>query len=766
MIQASIAAFLGVYISVFHAPRMDLFWSLLLLPLVWLILKHKNYFRMVFIALFFFIWTQSAVQLQLESRYKVPQKSTVTLLLEITQLPMNKAKSVSFIAKPLSIVKSDSEFDFLTLNKIKVNWYQATSQLKGGQIWRMTIRMQPPHGYQNDGGFDYERWMFVEGISATAYVVNRDLPVLIGESSNAVLKIRAWLSEKIIHHAQGLTYLSLFQTLSMGDKTLLPPVLKQLFVNTGTAHLLVISGLHVGLFSLMFYFLASRLWLVMSHRLNIALNQRDFAVIWAWSAALVYAALAGFSLPTLRALIMLSVLYVALLRRHKISFLNVFSVAVILVLLWQPLALLSFSFWLSFLAVLLIVFSQYGLKNLSKFQSILVLQLLFSILFIPLNAIVFNQLIISSFFANLVLIPVMSFIVIPINLLAAFLASIDWFAVSFLYQFLDSLLSVLITYLNFLQDVFGEPIALSYKNMGLMLVSAAGAMALFSFWRLKLRLPALFIIVMPWFYWQSSIEKGALLAHFFDVGMGTSVLIQTQNHTLLFDVGPGNKSTYQPAKWVILPYLQRHGIDWIDEVILSHSDQDHYGGIWPLADKGILPKTVLSGSQIKIKALLPQGYNVQDCHQTKPWRWDGVEFKFLALKSKEVVSDNNHSCVLKVTSKYGSVLLLSDVEVQRENELVMQYKNNLAADVMLVPHHGSKTSSSLALLDAVQPIYAVVTAGFLNHWGFPKHDVMKRYDKQSIRWFDTAVDGSVVFNIDAKGINVIEFRRQNIKFWY
>ncbi len=766
MIQASLAAFLGSYFSVFHAPRMDLFWCSFLPLLIIFIFYNKNIIRAAYIGVFFFIWTQAAVQFQLDARYQLQKKATVVLELEITQLPSNKSNSVSFLAKPLKIIDSDVDFDILKLKNIKINWYRTTQHLKGGQIWRMKIRLQPPHGYQNEGGFDYERWMFVEGISATAYVLSKYPPKLIAESSNYVLKVRSWLSDKIKDNASSFEFIALFQTLSIGDKTLLKPDLKKLFVDTGTAHLLVISGLHVGLLSLLFYFLASRLWLVLNRQFKTRLNQRDFAVIWAWSSALVYAALAGFSLPTLRALIMLSLLYFAFIRRQKNSFLNVFCAALILVLLLQPLSLLSFSFWLSFLAILLIVISQYVLGSYSKIKSILLLQLSFSLLFIPLNAIVFNQLIVSSFFANLVLIPVMSFVVIPFNLLATALSSLDWAGVTFLYQLLDFLIRQLVNYLLFLNVVFGDAIALSDKQVWLMLMSSIGIMLLLFLPNLRIKLPSLLLMLLPWFYWDEELSKNEFLVHFFDVGMGTSVLIKTQHHSLLYDLGPGNESSYQPAKWVMQPYLAANGMRSVDMAIVSHSDQDHYGGIWPLTAERITERYFLTGSKIKMKALLKQQFDFIDCHHYQPWVWDGVKFEFLPIISEDIVSDNNRSCVLKVKSANGSVLLVGDIEKEREAELVENYSQKLKADILLVPHHGSRTSSTKAFLQSVSPLFAVTTTGYLNHWGFPKHEVMDRYEALNVTLFNTAIDGAVIFNVTKEGTTVSNFRNIKKALWH
>lgn len=767
MIKASIAVFLVSYFSLFHAPRIDLFWCSFLPILLFLILVHKQTLRLIYVVIFFYIWTQGAVQWQLESRYHLPHKADVVLDLELIELPQSKVNSVSFIAKPLRINKSNTEFDFLKLNKIKVNWYRTEQVLKAGQVWRMKLRVQAPHGYQNEGGFDYERWMFVEGISATAYVLNSYKPELLNESSLSVLKVRSWLSNKIQRMASEFKYLALFQTLSIGNKSLLDEDLKQLFIDTGTAHLLVISGLHIGLLSLLFYFLASRLWLLVNGFIKININQRDFSVILAWLAAFVYSALAGFSLPTLRALIMLSVIYASFLTRQNSQFLNTLGTALILVLLLQPLALLSYSFWLSFLAILLIVLAQYGLTHLSKFKAIILLQLLFSFFFIPLNAVVFQQFIGSSFLANLVLIPVMSFIVIPLNLIATALASFEWQGSTYLYQFLDNVIEYLVGYLKFLNEYLGGATSLSEKNNWLMVLSALGALGLIFLPKRSTRLVAIFIMVIPWFYWPKPLNKHEFSVVFFDVGMGTSVFIKTKNHSLLYDFGPGNQTSYQPAKWVIKPYLKAKGINSIDVAIVSHSDQDHYGGVWSLSDTSLLEDSrFYVGTLNKIQSILSKQLTFEDCHQSTPWTWDGVHFKFLPVISNTIKSDNNLSCVLSISSSHGTALLVGDVEKEREAELISTYKKDLKADVMLVPHHGSRTSSSHPFLKAVNPNFAVVTTGYLNHWGFPKQDIMTRYEQRGIQWFDTGVDGEVKFTFNNEGVSVISWREINSALWY
>ncbi|MBL7002779.1 MAG: DNA internalization-related competence protein ComEC/Rec2 [Gammaproteobacteria bacterium] len=769
MIQASVAAFLATYISLFQTIGYG-FFTLFLIPVILILFVYLKQFRVFLVVfIFFYVWSQQAIQIQQAQQYDINKKATVTLLLEISDLPQYKTNSISFLAKPIKVINAaNNDFDFMRLKKIKLNWYNTDTALYAGQTWQMTVRIQPPHGYQNGAGFDYERWMFVNQISATGYVVAKTPPVLKkAYTKDFVLIIRSWLLQKVRLYSHHLDNSPLFQALSLADKSELSAELKDLFVDTGTAHLLVISGLHVGLFSLLFYFLAARFWMFYSNYRAVSLNRHDFAVIWAWLAALIYATLAGFSIPTLRALIMLSVVYLLLLRRQKISFLQVFCSAIVVVLLIQPLSLLSYSFWLSFLAILLIIISQFRLKKLSKLQSILVLQLLFSVLFIPLNAVVFDQIIISSFFANLVLIPVMGFVVIPLNLLSTFLAAVDWPYVSYLYEFLDSTLSLLIDYLKLLKDIFGSSHSVRNYPIWLMLISFFGLSLLVFFPRRKIVVTAFFISFIPWFFMPKGLMPNEVEIQFFDIGSGTSVLIQTANHSLLYDLGPGNNKGYQPAAWVIKPFIQSVGIKAFDKIVISHSDQDHYGGYWGLKEHGLIKNKVILGGNInKLKTVLKPKEAVLNCHQYPAWYWDKVYFEFVPLEPNKYLKDNNQSCVLRISNSSFRVLLAGDIEAKREQGLVDNYSEYLKADVLLAPHHGSNTSSTRSFLKAVDPSLAIITTGFLNKWGFPKENIIKRYQQLGINTLNTAVVGGIKVKLDNKEVLTSPHRDSKREIWY
>lgn len=766
MLVASVFVFVASFISVFYPLDLPelVYYSL---P-VWfglIFFKHKI-LRLVALFLFVFFWTHWFIHQQQRSQLDLSQKTTITLQLEIIELPHYKTNSISFIAKPIKIIKAPETFDWLRLNRIKLSWYYPIYTLKAGQIWQMQVKIQPPHGYQNGAGFDYERWLFANRISATGYVVDNASLKLQGVASHHfILLIRSWLLEKITHYSDTFSSSGLFRALALGDRSALDPELKKQFSMTGTAHLLVISGLHVGLLSGFFFVFARIYWKLLNRYHKTTLNQQDFAIIWAWLAALIYAGLAGFSLPTLRALIMLSVLYIALLKRMNISFLNVFSVALIVVLIVQPLSMLSYSFWLSFIAVFIIVLSQYVLNTQSKIKSLLILQFFFSALFIPLNAVVFKQVMVTSFFANLLLIPVMSFVLIPLNLLVTGLAALDWSGVTALYQMLDTLMSYLQHYLQFLTQVFGESIPLKQYSAWSMLLSFIGLSLLLLVAKKPIIVPTLVIMFIPWLDAPKGLQQTQVEVVFFDVGMGTAVLINTQNHHLLYDLGPGNNKRYQPAKWVIAPYLQAKSIRHVDKIVLSHSDQDHYGGFWALKQY-IKPEVqLLSGTPKNMQALLGDQYHFSNCNAYHDWVWDGVRFQFLAA-DEGLKSDNNRSCVLKISTPQQSVLLTADIEEEREQALIQSYAEELQATVLLVPHHGSETSSSNEFIASVNPQLAIVTAGYLNHWGFPRMSRIERYENRGVKWLNTASVGLISIIFKDNDLQLNTFRRQHQENWY
>lgn len=770
MLLICLSAFLGTYFSLFVLPQLDYFWFYLWPLLIWAIFFTQSKIRLVWVFLLFYLWSQWIVVLQKESEFDLNQKTRITIQANIIEIPKYKNQSVSLVVHPVKILKKEVNFDFTKLRKIKLNWYQPTKKPKAGELWEFTLRIQPPHGFQNGVGFDYERWLFSQGISATGYVVNQHAKLLSQSSYFLLLKTRSEISNQIKTYTQNSNFTGLYQALAIADKSNLSKSINDIFISTGTAHLLVISGLHIGLLAAWIYFLARWVWWAINKFKVTALNQVDFSTLAAVIGALIYAALAGFSLPTVRALTMLLVVSFMVLKRINISFFSVFSWALLIILITQPLSLISNSFWLSFLAVLIILLSQFGIKNKSKFAALIYLQLLFSILFIPLNAFLFNQFIPASFFANLIAIPVLALFIIPLNLVASLMASLDLSWVSYLYLFLDLILNGLVLYLDSLAQVINSEKVSQQHHLILMLISALGLITFIFIPKASLKIPALVISILPWFYNQG-IDEGSIEATFFDVGQGTSVLIRTKDKNLIYDLGPGNNDLYQPSKWVIKPYLEAKGIDQLDRVIISHTDQDHYGGYWGIKNiKGIKDSIIYTSDEVKTIKLLGEVVKVKSCNTVDPWVWNQVKFEFFPSKDlnefNSTVSDNNKSCVLKISNQFGSILLTGDIEQEREAQLLQLYGDRLKSTVMLVPHHGSQTSSSLNFIKKVNADYVIVTSGYLNRWSFPKQKVIQRHLLLGSKIFNTATQGAILVNIEADKTSIKSYRQIQNELWY
>jgi len=513
----------------------------------------------------------------------------------------------------------------------------------------------------------------------------------------------------------------------------------------------------------LFYFLGRRLWSLWFYRQGF--NRLEFSASMAIAAAILYAALAGFSIPTVRALVMLGVVFVALLLRRGINLLNSIAAAVVIILLIDPLAIASSSFWLSVSALLVIALAQFLLTAQSHWlKQLIVMQLLFSLLFIPISLLIFGQASPAGFFANIIAIPLLSLVILPVVLFVTLLAIFDAPGTISLFGVIDWVTGLLMDYLsaiiNFGPDVYRS----SQAPILLILFSAIGLLTLLLPLNNAIRKPALILLLLPLFWRAEKIDQGGYRLTVLDVGMGTSILLETRNHSLIYDFGPGNDSGFSAGDWVLKPYMQYRGIDKADLLIASHVDQDHSGGFISFVDDLDYAR-LLSGTPRALAARFKLKETVRSCHDFPPWVWDGVGFEFLSVGSTDTESStNNRSCVLLIKSRYRS-LLSGDIEADQENRLLSQMPEKLVADVLLVPHHGSLTSSTEAFVKQVLPQIAVFTLGRDNRWGFPKTEVVERYEKQGSRIYRSDQHGAITFTIDSDGLNVESFRQKNKRLW-
>jgi competence protein ComEC len=334
------------------------------------------------------------------------------------------------------------------------------------------------------------------------------------------------------------------------------------------------------------------------------------------------------------------------------------------------------------------------------------------------------------------------------------------------YRLLDQLADALMAYLQFIQDVGLQAVDFSpHSNwqpaMGLLLlVLLLLPRPLMPMRVWLLLLPG--ILLWP----RDNTNNTPLQVAVLDVGMGNAVVVQTRHHSLIYDFGPGNRSGFSLGRWAVEPYLREQGIDEIDRIVISHADQDHAGGLHALSNKySRVP--VLCGTPSQLRKRFAPLRSISDCHRVTPWWWDGVEFRFLPLPPGMPDNDNNRSCVLRISVGDERLLLTGDIEASREQQLLEQQQPAaLRAEILLAPHHGSRTSSSTAFIDAVRPEHVIFSVGHLNRWSFPQREVLERYQSAAVRIHRTDRDGAIQISCDEDDCRVEQFRRRYPRIWY
>jgi len=674
--------------------------------------------------------------------------------------------------------------------KIRLSWYYGR-QVNAGERWQLLLRLKPPHGFMNPGGFDYEAWLFQHGIQATGYVRKSKLNRREAVAADSVNSLRQSLSRRIDALArrssadEGHAF-SLVKALAVGDKYSISGLQWRVLANTGTSHLMAISGLHIGLASMFAYVLIRRLVpaFVMKH-----MPAQHVALLGGLLVASLYALLAGLSIPTQRAIIMLFVLSLMLLTRRNHRPLDALGFALFVVLLIDPVAVLSAGFWFSFSAVAVIFISistaqkQVGpgelmwLRAKAVLMQWLRLQLLISLFLLPLSLFMFQQVSLISPVANLLLIPYVSFLVVPVVLLAV-VASFLWLPLS------DMFFTLAANLLDFIWPLLSSLAALPYAlwvrgDVGIIELLAATAALLLLFYIRSIRqrfdrpvtvyvlgLLVCLLFAPLWMTDKTNLAEGDFQLTVLDVGQGSAAVIQTRDHVMVFDSGAKFSDRLNAGSGVVIPFLRTQGISVLDRLIISHGDADHIGGAQAILDE--YPEVFLIGQDIEP---LHAGHR-QPCEAGLKWHWDGVDFVFLS-PDEEIISlsrkgrRNNHSCVLQVRSKSGSVLLTGDIEKDIEQWLLEKYGSQLASDVLIVPHHGSNTSSSTAFIRVVDPEISLISVGYKNRYRLPSRRVTARYETQQRDFLQTDSSGAIILRLSQEsGLGIVKYREQAARYWH
>ncbi|HEY9379912.1 MAG TPA: DNA internalization-related competence protein ComEC/Rec2, partial [Burkholderiales bacterium] len=532
----------------------------------------------------------------------------------------------------------------------------------------------------------------------------------------------------------------------------------QLYIRTGVGHLMSISGLHVTMVAGLFAWLVHLLWR-RSTRLMIALPARKAAALGGAVAALAYCLLAGFAVPAQRTLYMLSVVALAIWLDRMQSSSRVLCLALFVVVLLDPWAVMAPGFWLSFGAVALMLYvgvlrsETHWLTRWARVQWAISLGLA------PLLLVLFQQVSLVAPLANAVAIPIVSLVVTPLALLAAVTPG-PWLA-----QAAHAVLALLMNVLELFDRLPAAVWEQHAPPAWTLLPALLGVV-----WMLAPRgVPARFlgiVLLLPMYaIAPSRPAAGAVWLDMLDVGQGLAVVVRTSDHTLLYDAGPSWSVEADAGNRVVAPYLRAEGIRMLDALVVTHQDNDHAGGAASVLRTTEVP--LLWSSLDATHPLLQSVPARLPCRAGVAWEWDGVRFEMLhphmSAYAKRTRA-NSRSCVLRIASAHGVALLTGDIEAIDENALLAD-KSALAADVLLAPHHGSKTSSTAAFLDAVHARHVLIATGYRNRFGHPHAEVLKRYEASGANILRTDLDGAISVRLDSSGVVARGYRAEAPRYW-
>lgn len=626
-----------------------------------------------------------------------------------------------------------------------------------GERWRFTARLKRAHGLANPGGFDAELWLFEQGLRASGVVraAERLQASPWWEIDAARQRLRNAIRERVADPGMA----GVLAALSLGDQNAIAHADWALFRDTAVAHLLSVSGMHVTLFAWLAAALVAPLWR-RSRWLCLRVPAPTAARWVGVGAALGYALFSGWGVPAQRTVLMLAAVAGLQACRLRWPWPLVLLAAGVVVTAVDPWALMQPGFWLSFGAVglLLAAGGEPAEGAWARCKAALRTQAIATVGLAPLSLICFAQLSLVGLLANLLAIPLISFVITPLALLGG-LAPPLWALAAGLTQLLMGWLKLLS---GLPGAVWWVPAAPAWAQ-GLALLGAA-LMVMRLPWRLRLAGLAMTLPLL----WPAVPRPPAgefeLLAA--DIGQGNAVLVRTQGHVLLFDAGPVYAPGSDAGERVLLPLLRALGINRLDQLMLSHRDSDHVGGAAALLQA--LAVAELRSSLEPGHPLLRAGPATARCEAGQGWTWDGVRFDLLhplPAHYEGGLRPNDLSCVLRITAATGRrALLAGDLEAEQERRLV-QREADLRSDVLLVPHHGSKTSSSAELLAATRPALALVQAGYRSRFGHPAPSVLARYQAAGIAVVASPACGAWRWQSDAQPAAGVCERERRRRYW-
>ncbi len=644
--------------------------------------------------------------------------------------------------------------------RLSLSWYRGSPfedpeaaplvEIHPGERWLFTVRLRRPHGNVNPHGFDYEAYLLERGIGATGYVRNAERVGFRGNILDYIEKARESVRDRFSAVLGATPAAGILAALAVGDQRAIATEEWTLFNRTGVTHLMSISGLHVTLVSGLFAALVGFFW--RRSMLALRLPARKAAALAAIAASLAYTLLAGFGVPAQRTFYMITVVAIALWSGGIASPARTLALALAAVVIADPWAPLAPGFWLSFGAVALIFFVAVRGKENPLLQWGRV-QWAITIGLAPAALLLFGQISIAGPLANAVAIPVVSVVVTPMALVAAVLP------VDFLLHAAAWLVEWLLQFLEWCAALPGALWQQHTPEPWTVVLALGGVAWMLAPRGVPHRLAGAALMAPAFALAPPAPAAGEAWISTLDVGQGLAVLVRTANRALLYDAGPAFGTADTGAR-IVVPALRAAGLTRLEMVVLTHADSDHIGGALSVMESFELDD--VASSLARDHPLHSLGPRARRCAAGTRWEWDGVTFEFLHPGEEEwPAKRNNQSCVLKVSNQNSSMLLTGDIERAAEQNLVTK---DVKADVLLVPHHGSRSSSSREFIAAVAPRWAVVPAGYRNRFGHPGADVVQRYAEAGARVLRTDRDGAVHVVL-GKEVEIRSERALRPRYW-
>ncbi len=634
--------------------------------------------------------------------------------------------------------------------RIRISWFEPGHKIRLGDVWQLELRLRRPRGTANPGVFDYEAWLFRERIAATAYVVDSRRNELIRSGELGLIdRLRQRAVTRIVAAVEEPERAAVLSAISVGARHLVTAERWDRYARTGTSHLMAISGLHVGMVAAAGYFLAA----LISGLLVRGSNHHRTSTIVALGFAIAYSVLSGLAIPAQRSVLMIGLVALAVLRYRPVPAFTAIATACVVVVVVSPPATLAPGFKLSFLAVLVLIWMARRLapvRTSSLFSRPLQaacqlggmqVMLLFGLM--PLTVLIFGRISLAAPLVNLLAVPVFSVAIVPLTLCGLLLDGPLQVAG-------DSLLRLASASLGLVESAIGYAAQFPFASVAPPTIGGWSLALLF--------LPLAWVILPPgWpgrnIAWLAAIAvifnepprppPGCAKVDILDVGQGLAVSIDTRSGTLLFDTGPAFRGGGNATESVVLPFLTGRGVNRLSQLVVSHADLDHAGGVASLV-RAIPVATVRAGEVLDGPVI------AQRCVAGDSWQADGIDFEFLYPDAESEISGNDASCVLQISAGRHRILLTGDIERAAEAKLFRSGKLQ-GVDVVIVPHHGSRTSSSPPFVQALHPRLAVISAGFGNRWALPHSEVVERWRASGAEVLTTAASGAISLRLCEEG---------------